>query len=229
MPSQAVGSVDQLCPAALVRRGLPLTEDDEYNAGDSTFTEALRILHADKRPLLDVIAEPFTGVGAYALFAVGKHDRPELDLIPDDVPCYVGKAIPKKAAGGYRLGRRRECETQSRSLYNRLREHVDSMLAAGLDLTKFQVAIVRTNGFYASAVEDFLIDWHLPIWNSSGFGLHATPNRAHQQKSNWDRVYPGRASRPEGGDTDPGPVLDEWIDHLLTQFHRPVALQETLL
>lgn len=70
----------------------------------------------------------FVGEGIYALYYVGDHPAYEEIAIRnrDDhflLPIYVGKAVPK----GARKGEVRTGRTKSRVLFNRLKEHRDSI------------------------------------------------------------------------------------------------------
>jgi hypothetical protein len=139
----------------------------------------------------------FIGSGVYALYYQGRFDLyaeiARRNSAACTQPIYVGKAVPP----GWRIARARESE--SATLYGRLREHGRSIRhAENLDLNDFrcQLMILRdTESDLLVPVEAELIRRHRPLWNSvvDGFGNHDPgKGRYNQARSEWDILHPGR-------------------------------------
>ena len=140
----------------------------------------------------------FPGVGIYALYYLGS-----LDLYSHVVrqnqqdyaqPIYVGKAVP----AGWRTARASSA-TESRALYQRLREHTRSIASVeNLEVSDFHCRFMILNGIETdliSAVESALIRTCFPLWNTvvDGFGNHDPgKGRYNQARSEWDVLHPGR-------------------------------------
>ncbi|MEU8379548.1 Eco29kI family restriction endonuclease [Streptosporangium sp. NPDC048865] len=159
----------------------------------------------EREPVHRLPPSPFQGPGLYAIYYVGKYElyKPLSDLCrreatpeshdigPFAVPMYVGKA----AASGSRKGTRK---TTNRELYNRIREHANSIrnAASTLDISDFRVRYLRVKDIWIPLGEHGIINRYKPIWNRvvDGFGNHAQGSgRDEQSRSPWDMIHPGRS------------------------------------
>lgn len=139
----------------------------------------------------------FWGAGIYAIYYRGGHGLYSVDARENAKSCrrpiYVGKAIPAGARrGGVGLG-----EEPGSVLFNRLREHADSIARAdGLRLSDFLCRYLVVDDIWIPLGESLLIQRTRPLWNEvlDGFGNHDPgKGRYKQKKSAWDVVHPGRA------------------------------------
>ncbi len=171
----------------------PYNPLDKANLGASV-AEAL--LGRKPRPLGSV--EPFFGAGIYALYYCGTlAPYQRLASLNQDgdpqAPIYVGKAIP---AGG-RKGVAADAPTRTKALFNRLREHAESIdLSANLDLADFVCRYLPVDDIWIPLGESLLIAKFAPVWNVlvDGFGNH-DPGKGRYQglQPRWDVLHPGRA------------------------------------
>lgn len=136
----------------------------------------------------------FVGAGVYALFYNHPNAiRPFANYasLNPDVPIYVGKAVPPGGRKGAAL-----TGTGSSALYNRLREHVDSIrLVTNVHVDDFSCRFLVIKPVWITLAERFLISEYQPIWNVcvDGFGNHDPGSGRHQgQISWWDALHPGR-------------------------------------
>lgn len=142
--------------------------------------------------------EPFVGAGLYAIYYVGKFDlyAPISRANAGDAfaqPIYVGKAVPPGARkGGYGLG-----EDPGQVLFNRLREHSESIRQAkNLDLADFRCRYLVADDIWIPLGESMLIERFHPLWNKQldGYGNHDPGSgRYQQQRAPWDVLHPGRS------------------------------------
>ncbi|HUV86180.1 MAG TPA: Eco29kI family restriction endonuclease [bacterium] len=139
----------------------------------------------------------FEGAGIYAIYYIGPlgYYSRIADRNADDrwgLPIYVGKAIPP----GSRRGILRLDEPPGNALYNRLREHGESInQAENLDLSDFRCRYLIADDIWIPLGETLVITSTRPVWNLylDGFGLHDPGGgRRKQQRSLWDTVHPGR-------------------------------------
>ncbi len=141
--------------------------------------------------------EHFTGAGIYAIYYSGRFAAYEkisrLNRNQEfGAPIYVGKAVPKGARrGGFDLG-----EAAGAVLYNRLREHAESIeQVTNLDLADFSCRYLVVDDIWIPLGEQLLIQTFSPLWNRilDGFGNHDPgAGRTRQQRSPWDALHPGR-------------------------------------
>lgn len=141
--------------------------------------------------------EPFVGAGLYAIYYVGKLElyAPIARANAGDAfaqPIYVGKAVPPGARkGGYGLG-----EDPGQVLFNRLREHAESIRQAkNLDLGDFRCRYLVADDIWIPLGEALLIERFRPLWNKQldGYGNHDPGSgRYKQQRAPWDVIHPGR-------------------------------------
>lgn len=142
--------------------------------------------------------ESFVGAGLYAIYYVGKFDlyAPIARANAGDAfvqPIYVGKAVPPGARkGGYGLG-----EDPGQVLFNRLREHAESIRQAkNLDLADFRCRYLVADDIWIPLGESMIIERFHPLWNKQldGYGNHDPGSGRHkQQRSPWDVLHPGRS------------------------------------
>lgn len=171
---------------------IPFNPLDKKNLGASVAEAML-----EQRPQrLDELKQ-FFGVGIYAIYYTGDFE-PYTPLAERNrnglfqVPIYVGKAIPRGARKGGGVG-----EVQSRSLYDRLREHAESVtLASNLDIKDFYCRFLVVDDIWIPLGESLLIAKFAPLWNSSidGFGNHDPGSGRYKGlRPRWDVLHPGRA------------------------------------
>jgi len=149
------------------------------------------LMSRDPHPLPP--AKSFPGPGVYALFYQGGFE-PYAPVVSADCrrPIYVGKAVPAGARKGTS-----NAGARSASLYQRLREHADSVSAAqNLDLKHFQCRHLIVVPLWITMAERFLIEHYQPVWNAclDGFGAHDPGKGRHAGEiSWWDALHPGRS------------------------------------
>jgi hypothetical protein len=140
---------------------------------------------------------PFNGVGIYALYYCGQFE-PYTTISKINrgnefaAPIYIGKAVPKGARKGGGVGD----STNSKALFNRLREHAESIEAAtNLNIDDFFCRFLVVDDIWIPLGESLLIAKFSPVWNVvlDGFGNH-NPGRGRVAglRSKWDVLHPGR-------------------------------------
>jgi hypothetical protein len=130
--------------------------------------------------------------GVYAIYYGG--DFPAYQPISSEDckrPIYVGKAVPPGARRGGLLD-----APAGRALYNRLREHAESIMqATNLDDEHFRCRYLVIEDIWIPLGETILINHTRPVWNFivDGFGKH-DPGRGRRagRRSPWDELHPGR-------------------------------------
>ena len=176
-----------------------MTQESPYNPLDK---RNLGVSVADAllaRPILPLPpAESFLGAGIYAIYYTGKFEayRPIAERNRDNkfaVPIYVGKAVPAGARmGGFGLG-----FAPGQVLYNRLREHAESVAqTTTLSIADFQCRYLVVDDIWIPLGEAMMIHKFEPVWNRAidGFGNRDPgKGRYQQQRSPWDVIHPGRA------------------------------------
>lgn len=155
------------------------------------------------KELLEVPVSPlealssFEGAGVYVIYYAGdfepyipwKNDKQQSNF---DKPIYVGKAIPAGArTGGIGLD-----AAPGLVLFNRLREHLESVRSAdNLDSNDFYFRHLVVDDIWIPLSESLLISTYKPVWNVTvtGFGNHDPGGgRYNQRRSLWDTIHPGR-------------------------------------
>jgi hypothetical protein len=141
--------------------------------------------------------EQFHGVGIYAIYYVG-HFKPYAELAARNrlnqftAPIYVGKAVPKGARKGGGVGD----SNKSRALFDRLREHAESIESVeNLDINDFFCRFLVVDDIWIPLGESLLIAKFAPVWNAvlDGFGNHDPgKGRYNGLRPKWDVVHPGR-------------------------------------
>lgn len=168
----------------------PFNPLDKGNLGNSV---ARAMLEQEVEPLPPL---PFEGAGIYAIYYRGSYSAYDSIVKRNgrgyDWPIYVGKAVPAGARkGGFGLGLK-----PGKALYNRLREHAESIeQAANLSLSDFRCRYLVVDDIWIPLGESLLVDTFHPIWNKvvDGFGNHDPGKGRHnQQRSPWDVLHPGR-------------------------------------
>jgi hypothetical protein len=138
---------------------------------------------------------PFSGAGIYAIYYTGDFPlyAPIAAANNDDQwrwPIYVGKAVPSGARKGG-IG-----AATGRWLFNRLREHAESVSAAeNLDLADFRCRYLVVEDIWIPLGESLLIAKFTPLWNRmiDGFGNHDPgAGRYMGARPRWDVLHPGR-------------------------------------
>ncbi|MDW8214501.1 MAG: Eco29kI family restriction endonuclease [Roseiflexaceae bacterium] len=170
----------------------PFNPLDKKNLGISV-TQAL--LSQSLHPLPP--KQKFDGAGIYAIYYAGGYELYEpLRIRGDDdtetSPIYVGKAVP----AGARMGRFGLDTPPGPVLFNRLKEHAESIKqTSDLNLEDFRCRFLVVDDIWIPLGETLLIEQFQPIWNSivPGFGNHDPgKGRYNQQRSAWDTLHPGR-------------------------------------
>jgi hypothetical protein len=175
-----------------VKTEQPYNPLDRLNLGISV-TQAL--LSREASPL--DIGESFNGAGVYCIYYVGNF--PSYKKIANanrrgqfGLPIYVGKAIPKGTGRSLVAA----AANASFSLYDRLREHAETIKVTGnLDLKDFFCRYLVVEDIWIPLGESVLISRYAPLWNLYlvGFGNHDPGSgRYNQKRSPWDVVHPGR-------------------------------------
>ena len=152
---------------------LPFNPLDKRNLASSV---AEAMLSSPARPMENLA--PFFGAGIYAIYYCGKF-RPYQLLAQKNsnnadpkLPVYVGKAIP---AGGRKGGAFAE-PAPSKALFNRLKEHSDSIKSAHstLKIQDFVCRYLVVDDIWIPLGESLMIAKFSPLWNSllDGFGNH---------------------------------------------------------
>ncbi|WP_081084474.1 Eco29kI family restriction endonuclease [Burkholderia territorii] len=171
---------------------IPFNPLDKKNLGASV---AEAMLEQKPQPLGEL--QQFWGVGIYAIYYVGDFEpyKPLADRNRNNVfhaPIYVGKAVPKGARKGGGVG-----EIRSRALYDRLREHAESVgLANNLNIEDFFCRFLVVDDIWIPLGESLLIAKFSPLWNAliDGFGNHDPGSGRYQgYRPRWDVLHPGRA------------------------------------
>lgn len=172
---------------------VPYNPLDKKNLGASV-AEAL--LGRKPHPLSGLSA--FHGAGIYAIYYTGDFEAYQrlrdqnqgADLV---APIYVGKAIPS----GGRKGVFAPEGTKSKALFNRLKEHAESIAATeNLNVKDFQCRFLIVDDIWIPLGESLLIAKFAPIWNTliDGFGNHDPGKGRHQgMRPRWDVLHTGRA------------------------------------
>lgn len=162
----------------------------------------------------------FYGAGVYAIYYRGTFPAYEAltraNQTACEMPIYVGKAVPK----GGRMGVNVDAAATSQALYDRLREHAESIRAASnLRLEDFSCRYRVIEELFIELAERALIQQYKPLWNGylAGFGNHDPGRGRHGGKrSGWDEVHPGRAWAANLQDS--ARTADEWtrgaVDYL---------------
>jgi hypothetical protein len=108
-------------------------------------------------------------------------------------PIYIGKAIPS----GGRKGAAIFSDITGRYLWNRLREHADTINSvANLRVEDFRCRYLRVDDIWIPLGETLLIAHFRPVWNLAldGFGNHDPGSgRYSGLRPLWDVLHPGRA------------------------------------
>lgn len=199
---------------------IPFNPLDKKNLGASV---AEAMLEQPAKPLN--ILKQFYGIGIYAIYYTGDFEpyAPLAVRNRDDqftAPIYVGKAVPKGARKGGGVGE----STNSRALFDRLREHAESIEAVeNLDISDFYCRFLVVDDIWIPLGESLLIAKFAPLWNAvlDGFGNH-DPGKGRYQglRPKWDVLHPGRtwanrcATRIE---------TQEQISREATEYFRSIA------
>ncbi len=164
---------------------IPFNPLDKKNLGASV-AEAL--LSSKPHPLGDIPS--FSGAGIYSIYYDGPFKAYKA-IAATDVPIYVGKAVPAGARKGV------DKATSGRALLNRLKDHADSIRAAGnLDIKNFQCRFLVVDDIWIPLGEALVITRFTPVWNTivDGFGNHDPGKGRHAgMRPRWDVLHPGRA------------------------------------
>lgn len=165
---------------------------DKVNLGKSV-AEALLDKKVDSLGSI----EQFTGAGIYAIYYKGEFApygrMAKRNARKFEWPIYIGKAIPS----GGRKGTAVFSEITGRHLYNRLKEHADSIRAVNnLDVEDFYCRYLPIDDIWIPLGETLLIAKFKPVWNLSldGFGNHDPGSgRYDGLRPLWDVLHPGRS------------------------------------
>lgn len=136
--------------------------------------------------------DAFDGSGVYAIYYGGPLEY-RATAPAEEVPIYVGKAIPP----GGRKGGRQGSPATTRPLHRRLRDHAKSIgQTTNLSLEHASCRYLVVVPVWINLAERFLIDHFRPLWNTvlDGFGNH-DPGRGRRNSARprWDIMHPGRA------------------------------------
>lgn len=166
-------------------------------------------------------SQRFEGAGVYALYYTGEFPTYATLSAANsgnrfEAPIYVGRAI----AAGSRRGGPIDVITPGETLYQRLRQHGQSIdHAENLESSDFRCQYLVVDDIWVPLAETLLIElfWQTAVWNSvlDGFGIHDPGRGRRQQKcSAWDTVHPGR---PFAGQLPPNERdSDSWCSELVS-------------
>lgn len=163
---------------------------DKENLGASV---ASAMLAQELEPLGEL--SRFHGAGVYAIYYHG--DFPAYKSIrskkgENEIPIYVGKAVP----AGARKGEVGLTDNPGEVLYKRLKEHAESIRAAGnLDIKDFSCRYLVVDDIWIPLGEALVIARFSPLWNNliDGFGNHDPgKGRYAGMRPRWDTLHPGR-------------------------------------
>jgi Eco29kI restriction endonuclease len=174
---------------------IPFNPLDKHNLGASV---AEAMLNKPVEPLGELKA--FKGAGIYAIYYSGQHPAyAALTAQTEEgpvFPIYVGKAIP---AGG-RKGVSIAGIQNTQALFNRLREHAESIRATALGIGDFSCRYLVVEDIWIPLGEALLIAKFSLVWNVliDGFGNH-DPGAGRYQglQPRWDVLHPGRQWAPK--------------------------------
>ncbi|MGV6872368.1 Eco29kI family restriction endonuclease [Pseudochelatococcus sp. B33] len=174
----------------------PYNPLDKLNLGKSV-AEAL--LDQPEHPITDIPV--FDGAGIYVIYYRGDYPLyapiSRANAAELRWPIYIGKAIPS----GSRRGSSLFSETTGRWLFNRLREHRESISMVeqhgpnNLKAFDFQVKFLIVDDIWIPLGESLLIATFKPLWNRvlDGFGNHDPGSgRYSGLRPLWDVLHPGR-------------------------------------
>ena len=174
---------------------IPFNPLDKKNLGASV---AEAMLEQPPVPMTEL--KPFVGIGIYAIYYTGGF-APYAPLAGRNrdgqfrAPLYVGKAVPSGARKGGGIG---DNATTSRALFNRLREHAESLEAVkadDFDIKDFYCRFLVVDDIWIPLGESLLIAKFTPLWNAliDGFGNHDPGSgRYNGLRPRWDVLHPGR-------------------------------------
>lgn len=165
---------------------------DKRNLGKSIVNALENI-----RPVKLASLAEFKGAGIYALYYAGEYaPYAPLQKLNSAVPChpvYVGKAL----AAGSRKGNSEISGLDSWALWQRLREHADSIASVqDLKVADFSCKYLVIDEIWIGLGESLLIQAYSPLWNVSvdGFGNHDPgAGRRKGRRPAWDEIHSGRA------------------------------------
>lgn len=199
----------------------PFNPLDKRNLGTSV---ADALLGQPRSPLPP--AERFVAAGVYAIYYQGEFEAYQPIALRnraddgDDVPIYVGKAVP----AGARKGGQRLASVPGTVLFNRLSEHADSVRqTSNLVLEDFFCRYLAVDDIWIPLGENLLIEMYSPLWNLviDGFGNHNPGSGRHKGKrSAWDELHPGR---PWAERLQPGKRADLILSSVRTFLARSVS------
>lgn len=167
--------------------------------------------------------EQFPGAGVYAIYYTGGFPAYSAIAAANSggdftQAIYVGKAIPS----GGRKGTVALGSVSGKYLYNRLKEHAESIVAAtNLDVEDFHVRWLVVEPIWIPLTETLMINRSACVWNGvvEGFGNHDPGVKRHGGKrSMWDTIHPGRWWAEKGTPSPkwtPDAIAQEaatWID-----------------
>jgi hypothetical protein len=188
---------------------------DKKSLGESVVQALERVAPVS----LSALAE-FKGAGLYALYfqgslppyaALAARNRP----VPSH-PIYVGKAVP----AGARKGANEITGIDSRSLWQRLREHAESIkVADGIAPEDFTCRHLVVDDIWIGLGESLLIQAYAPLWNTvvEGFGNHDPgAGRRRGKRPAWDELHPGRvwAKRLQPAKLNRALILEEVASYM---------------
>lgn len=172
---------------------IPFNPLDKRNLGKSV---AKALVEQKPKPLAHLRA--FLGAGIYAIYYTGKF-KPYSSISSLNqgdypaAPIYVGKAIPLGGRKGVVLSD----ASKSKALFNRLREHTETILAvSNLEIDDFVCRHLVVDDIWIPLGESLLITQFSPLWNSliDGFGNHDPGSGRYKGlRPRWDVLHPGRA------------------------------------
>jgi hypothetical protein len=192
---------------------------DKQNLGESIVGA---LLASPARPLKDITR--FNGAGVYAIYYHGSLAcyKPLSDFNKNgpEYPIYVGKAIPK----GGRRGAILDASLESKALFERLKEHKDSIeTVKSLDINDFTFKCLVVDDVWISLGETLVIQKYEPLWNQvvEGFGNHDPGGgRYNGKRPPWDEFHPGRvwAARCQAAAFNKAQIQQKIAEYMARKF-----------
>jgi hypothetical protein len=160
--------------------------------------------------------ERFEGSGLYAIYYKGTTLPLYAPLANYEIPVYAGQSLSHNSRTG-------AAAAGSCRLYERIRDHRNSIAGAGLPLLEFGVRLLRLPDVHADLGENGLRVFYQPVWNKilDGFGGHEQGSTTRQSKrTRWDTIHSGR-NRTYGADThNPAELRRKVAAHIAWQIER---------
>jgi hypothetical protein len=190
----------------------------EYDPlGTENITSAI-CQELERQPLIPLDSEipRFDGSGLYAIYYRGETLPLYAPLRNYKIPVYVGQSLSHNTATGAAM-------PEKSPLWNRIKNHRDSIEGAHLPLNEFGVRLLRLPDVHADLGENGLRVFYQPVWIRvlRGFGSKEQGATTRQSaRSPWDTVHPGRKRTFGSEKHDKDKLIKKAQDHIASQIAR---------